>query len=144
VLHQFPGKSGPLLEGVKIMKKLALLALTLSALVSSSVTFAQSASAPLTRAQVRAELIRLERAGYNPATVNDVTYPADILAAEAKVAAQDAEQQAPTPKQQNSDSGMGAEMKGTSDSGHKKQDTPPSNLSTCVGPVSFCNIYSGS
>lgn len=126
------------------MKKLALLALTLSALVSSSVTFAQSASAPLTRAQVRAELIRLEQAGYNPATVNDVTYPADILAAEAKVAVQDAEQQAATPKQQNSDSGMGAEMKGTSDSGHKKQDTPPSSLSTCVGPVSFCNIYSGS
>jgi hypothetical protein len=132
------------LEGFKIMKNLALLALTLSAVVSSTVTFAQSASVPLTRAQVRADLIRLEQAGYNPSASDDVNYPADIQAAEAKVAAQDAEQQAATPQQQNSDSGMGAEMKGTSDSGHKKQDTPPSNLSTCVGPVSFCNIFFGS
>ena len=126
------------------MKKLTLFALTLSALVSSSVTFAQSASAPLTRAQVRAELIRIEQAGYNPALSNDVTYPADILAAEAKVAAQDAVQQAATPQQQNSDSGMGAEMKGTSDSGHVKQKMTPSDPSTCVGPVSYCNPYFGS
>ena len=126
------------------MKKLALLALTLSAVVSSTSTFAQSASVPLTRAQVRADLIRLEQAGYNPSANDDVTYPADIQAAEAKVAAQDAEQQAATPQQQKSDSGMGAEMNGTSDSGHKKQDTHPSNPSTCVGPVSFCNLYFGS
>ena len=126
------------------MKKLALLALTLSAVVSSTVTFAQSASVPLTRAQVRVDLIRLEQAGYNPSANDDVTYPADIQAAEAKVAAQDAEQQAATPQQQKSDSGMGAEMNGTSDSGHKKQDTHPSNPSTCVGPVSFCNLYFGS
>ena len=126
------------------MKKLALLALTLSAVVSSTVTFAQSASVPLTRAQVRADLIRLEQAGYNPSAVNDVTYPADIQAAEAKVAAQDAGQQAATPQQQTSDSGMGAEMKGTTDSGHKKQDMHPSNPSTCVGPASFCDIFFGS
>ena len=126
------------------MKKLALLALTLSAVVSSTSTFAQSASVPLTRAQVRVDLIRLEQAGYNPSANDDVTYPADIQAAEAKVAAQDAEQQAATPQQQKSDSGMGAEMNGTSDSGHKKQDTHPSNPSTCVGPVSFCNLYFGS
>jgi hypothetical protein len=132
------------LEGVKIMKKLALLALTLSAVVSSTSTFAQSASVPLTRAQVRANLIRLEQAGYNPSATDDATYPTDIQAAETKVAAQDAEQQAATPQQQKSDSGMGAEMKGTSDSGHKKQDTHPSNPSTCVGPVSFCDIFFGS
>ncbi|RDJ97511.1 DUF4148 domain-containing protein [Paraburkholderia lacunae] len=126
------------------MKKLAMLALTLSAVVSSTVTFAQSASAPLTRAQVRADLIRLEQAGYNPSIVNDVTYPADIQAAEAKVAAQDAEQQAAMPQQQKGDSGMGAEIKGTSDAGHKKQDTRLSNPSTCVGPVSYCDLYFGS
>jgi hypothetical protein len=143
VLHQFPGKPGLLLEGVKIMNKLALLALTLSAVVSSTSTFAQPASVPLTRAQVRAELIRLEQAGYNPSASDDVTYPADIQAAEAKVAAQDAEQQAATPQQQNSDSGMGAEMKGTSDSGRIKQKTARSDPSTCVGPVSFCNIFFG-
>ena len=42
---------------------------------------------PVTRAQVRAELVQLERAGYNPST-DRVTYPAEIQAAEAKVAAQ--------------------------------------------------------
>ena len=125
------------------MKKLALLALTLSAVVSSTSTFAQSASVPLTRAQVRADLIRLEQAGYNPSANDDATYPIDIQAAEAKVAAQDSEQQAATPQQQKSDSGMGAEMKGTSDSGHIKQKTAPSDPSTCVGPVSFCNIFFG-
>ncbi|MGU7778767.1 DUF4148 domain-containing protein [Burkholderia sp. PU8-34] len=72
------------------MKKIALLALTLGAIAVSTSTLAQSVSAPLTRAQVRADLIRLERAGYNPAASNDVTYPDDIQAAEAKVAAQDA------------------------------------------------------
>ncbi|NPT46415.1 DUF4148 domain-containing protein [Paraburkholderia sp. 1N] len=126
------------------MKKLALLALTLSAVVSSTSTFAQSASVPLTRAQVRADLIRLEQAGYNPSANDDATYPTDIQAAEANVAAQDAEQQAAMPQQQKSDSGMGAEMKGTSDAGHIKQKTAPSVPSTCVGPVSFCDIFFGS
>ncbi|KXU84537.1 hypothetical protein CI15_23830 [Paraburkholderia monticola] len=126
------------------MKKLALLALTLSALVGSTATFAQSASVPLTRAQVRADLIRLEQAGYNPATVNDVNYPADIQAAEAKIAAEDAEQQAATPPQPNTDSGLGTEMKGATEAGHKTPKIAPADPSTCVGPVSFCNPYSGS
>ena len=126
------------------MKNLALLALTLGALVSSNVTFAQSASVPLTRAQVRADLIRLEQAGYNPSANDDVTYPADIQAAEAKVAARDAEQQAATPRQQNGDSGMGPAMTGTSDAGHMKKETSPPDSSTCVGPVSFCTLYFGS
>jgi hypothetical protein len=42
----------------------------------------------LTRAQVRAELVQLETAGYNTAHGEDPYYPADIQAAEAKVAAQ--------------------------------------------------------
>ncbi|SAK74804.1 purine nucleoside phosphorylase [Caballeronia pedi] len=41
---------------------------------------------PVTRAQVRAELVQLERAGYNPVS-SEVDYPADIQAAEARVAA---------------------------------------------------------
>ncbi|AOI72864.1 DUF4148 domain-containing protein [Burkholderia ubonensis] len=72
------------------MKRIALLALTFGVVISSTSTFAQSASAPLTRAQVRADLIRLERAGYNPSANDDANYPADIQAAEAKAAAQDA------------------------------------------------------
>jgi len=52
------------------------------------VSFAQSAE-PLTRAQVRAELVQLQQAGYNPAAdYND--YPKHIEAAEAKVSAQNA------------------------------------------------------
>ena len=47
---------------------------------------------PVTRAQVRAELVQLERAGYNP-TGDQTTYPAQIQAAEARVAAQQGESQ---------------------------------------------------
>jgi hypothetical protein len=54
------------------------------------VSFAQSNSS-VTRAQVRAELAQLEKAGYNPGRGNDPHYPADIQAAEARVAAQNGE-----------------------------------------------------
>lgn len=57
------------------------------ALVVPVVSFAQS-NAPVTRAQVRAELVQLEKAGYNPARGEDPHYPEDIQAAEATVAAQ--------------------------------------------------------
>ena len=50
------------------------------------VSFAQS-SQPITRAQVRAELVQLQQAGYSPAA--DYTkYPLNIQAAEARVNAQ--------------------------------------------------------
>jgi hypothetical protein len=57
-----------------------------SALAIPAVSFAQS-NGPVTRAQVRAELVQLEKAGYH---VGDghTTYPAEIQAAEAKVAAE--------------------------------------------------------
>ncbi|WP_175921797.1 DUF4148 domain-containing protein [Burkholderia latens] len=51
-------------------------------------SFAQS-NAPLTRAQVREELIRLEAAGYDPSKGDDGEYPADIQAAQARVAAEE-------------------------------------------------------
>ena len=54
-------------------------------------SFAQSQSnGPVTRAQVRAELIQLESTGWRPAAGNDPHYPEDIQAAEAKVAAMNA------------------------------------------------------
>ncbi|MDR5761119.1 DUF4148 domain-containing protein [Caballeronia sp. LZ035] len=65
---------------------IAAIALAFAAPVAS---FAQS-SQPLTRAEVRAQIVQLEKAGYNPGVVNDTTYPADIQAAEARVAAQSA------------------------------------------------------
>jgi hypothetical protein len=53
------------------------------------VSFAQS-SQPVTRAQVRAEVVQLEKAGYNRAG-DDVNYPRNIQAAEARVNAQNQE-----------------------------------------------------
>lgn len=86
-----------------------------------------------TRAQVRQELIEAERNGLN--FVSDTSYPdvAPIF-----------EQQVARLKQQNSDSGMGGATTGTGDAGHIKRETPRSDPSACVGPVSFCTIYSGS
>ncbi|WGS54367.1 DUF4148 domain-containing protein [Paraburkholderia sp. D15] len=52
--------------------------------------FAQADQQPLTRAEVKAQLKQLEAVGYNPAVATDATYPADIQAAEARVAAQNA------------------------------------------------------
>jgi uncharacterized protein DUF4148 len=64
--------------------KAVAVAVALSAPVA---VFAQT-SQPLTRAEVRSQLVQLEKAGYNPAIADNATYPADIQAAEAKVAAQ--------------------------------------------------------
>jgi hypothetical protein len=55
---------------------------------------------------VRAELIQIEKAGYNPARGEDPSYPADIQAAEAKVAAQN-----------GAASGYGSGMNGSSEAG---------------------------
>ena len=73
------------------MKTLVCLTLAVSAFASPALSFAQSASGPLTRAQVRADLIRLEQAGYDPSSTG-LYYPADVQAAEAKIAAQDDKQ----------------------------------------------------
>jgi hypothetical protein len=59
-------------------------------LASTEFAFISSASAEdLTRAQVLADLVRVEQAGYRPGG-DDVNYPADIQAAEQRIAAQDA------------------------------------------------------
>lgn len=58
------------------------------ALAAPVVSFAQSNNQPLTRAQVRADLERVEKAGYNP--LDWLHYPENIQAAEARIAAQDA------------------------------------------------------
>ncbi|WP_321795334.1 DUF4148 domain-containing protein [Caballeronia sp. J97] len=63
---------------------IAAVALAFAAPVAS---FAQS-NQPLTRAEVRQQIVQLEKAGYNPGVISDSKYPADIQAAEARVAAQ--------------------------------------------------------
>jgi hypothetical protein len=61
-----------------------------SALAAPAVSFAQQSHGSVTRAQVRAELVQLEKAGWRPAMGmgNNPDYPAGIQAAEARVAAQ--------------------------------------------------------
>jgi Tfp pilus assembly protein PilE len=50
-----------------------------------AVSFAQS-NQPVTRAEVRAQLVQLEQAGYNPFSSSDAHYPAAVQQAEARVA----------------------------------------------------------
>ena len=77
------------------MKTLIYAALVAGALAAPALSFAQDATAPVTRAEVQADLVRVEQAGYRP-SINDVHYPADIQAAEARLAAQDATTQSDT------------------------------------------------
>lgn len=116
------------------MKTLACLVLAVSAVASPLASFAQS-TAPVTREQVRAELIRLEEAGYHVGDGDETTYPAQIQAAEAKIAAQDGQQMAVS-------SVGGTTGNGTSAAG-SRQDAPKLAPSSCVGPTSQCNIYFG-
>ena len=115
----------------KMFAALALAAATLAAPLAS---YAQSRT-PLTRAQVRADLIRVEQAGYDAAQGGDNPYyPADIQAAEAKIAMQ-------TAQEPGSNAVGGIAQNGTTEAG------APSHMpmsSRCVGPVSFCDIYFGS
>jgi len=75
-------------------------------------SFAQS-NQPVTRAQVRAELVQLEKAGYNP--VGDhVDYPENLQAAQARVDAQNGTAQAVA---QVANSGYGAPIAGSSQAG---------------------------
>ena len=105
-----------------------------SAVAVPAYSFAQS-NQPLTRAEVRADLVRVEQAGYSPGRGDDIDYPADIQAAEAKVAAA---QYAQNSAQR--DMG-GVSMAGSSAAGSSTRlPAPP----TCVGPASFCTTYFGS
>jgi hypothetical protein len=75
-----------------------------SALAAPTFAFAQDSNAPVTRAEVRSELVQLEKAGYNPST-DRINYPQNIQAAEARVHGQ------------QGDTGYGASTAGTMSSG---------------------------
>jgi hypothetical protein len=115
------------------MKIVVCLALAMSALASPVVSFAQS-SAPVTREQVRADLIRLEKAGYHVGDGDDTTYPAEIQAAEAKIAAEDGQQVA--------NNAVGGATSGTSAAG-SHLSLPNPSPSSCVGPAGYCNTFFG-
>jgi hypothetical protein len=87
------------------------LTLAIAAVIAFPVAgYAQESGSTVTRAQVRAELVQLEKAGYRPSRANDPYYPADVQAAEAVVAAQNA-------AGSNVDSGVGGTHIGSSASG---------------------------
>jgi Domain of unknown function (DUF4148) len=89
---------------MKSFNRMVVIAALIAAPVAS---FAQS-SQSVSRAQVRAELTQLEKAGYD--THDWIHYPENIQAAEAKVAAQNATAKATV-------SAYGGEAEGTSRSG---------------------------
>ena len=65
------------------MKK-TLCTLLAAAILAPLASFAHAADGQLTRAQVRADLVQMEAAGYRPST-HDADYPSAIQSAEAKV-----------------------------------------------------------
>ena len=97
------------------MKSLIQAVVVAAVLAAPVATFAQS-NQPVTRAQVRAELVQLEKVGYNPARSADPYYPADIQAAEARVAAQN-----------GATGGIGGVVSGSSASGAPVAARPAGN-----------------
>ena len=85
------------------MKSLIQAVVVAAALAAPVAVFAQS-NQPVTRAQVRAQLVQLEQTGWRPGAGDRTTYPAQIQAAEAKVAAE------------NGDTGVGGAAGGSSES----------------------------
>jgi hypothetical protein len=71
---------------VVIMKLVQSLIVAAALAIPAVSSFAQS-NQPVTRAEVKAQLVQLEKAGYQP-TTNDTQYPRDIQAAEARVSAE--------------------------------------------------------
>ena len=66
------------------MKTLICAVFAAAVLATPTLSFAQTTNAPVTRADVKADLVRVEQAGYRPAS-NDLNYPSDIQAAEARI-----------------------------------------------------------
>jgi hypothetical protein len=92
------------------MKTLISAVVVAAALVAPVASFAQS-NQPVTRAEVRAQLAQLEKAGYNPGG-DRTNYPANLQAAQARVDAQNG-----TALAANANSGYGAPATGTSQAG---------------------------
>ncbi|RKF50797.1 DUF4148 domain-containing protein [Paraburkholderia fungorum] len=91
------------------MKSLIQAVVIAAVLAAPVASFAQS-NQPVTRAQVRAELIQLEKAGYQPGRA-DPYYPADIQAAQNRVVAQNG-------TAQSTESSFGGVVSGSSQAGH--------------------------
>ena len=63
-------------------------AVVIAAAISAPVAVFAQSNAPVTRAEVKAQLIQFEQAGGRVNTANDPNYPEDVQAAQARVNAQ--------------------------------------------------------
>jgi hypothetical protein len=97
------------------MKSLIKAVALAAVLAAPLAAFAQASQQPVTRADVRNDLIRVQQAGYNPATANDPSYPADIQAAEQRAQAQNPSLAQTHPVADTS--GYGSPMGGSSQAG---------------------------
>jgi hypothetical protein len=96
------------LIGESIMKRILIASLLTATTALPVATFAQSG---VTRAQVRAEQLELQQAGYR-GTTSDATYPSELLAAEQRSAARNASRASGA-----ANSGSGPAKSGSSSSG---------------------------
>jgi hypothetical protein len=93
------------------MKSLIKAVALAAVLAVPALSFAQSnPNQPITRAEVRSELVQLEKAGYSPFDSSDAHYPAQVQQAEARVSASNDVTQ---------NGGYGSATTGTSDAGHR-------------------------
>lgn len=127
---------------MKVIVKTAVVALVLTA---ASASFAQDHSdASITRAQVRAELVQLEDAGYRP-FVNDVHYPTNVQIAEANVTQQQAATQDKAPQAYGSDTAGNSQAgQSTKGSTGRLAVQKPSTPNTSRSAGHFDEIYFGS
>ncbi|AME27397.1 DUF4148 domain-containing protein [Burkholderia sp. PAMC 26561] len=95
------------------MKRAIQAFLMAAVLTAPALTFAQSNNDPITQAQVKAELVQIENAGYHPAQ-KGLHYPDDIQAAEARLNDQ-------------ANTGYGGAVNGTTGSGSTVNAQPDSN-----------------
>ncbi|ALX13344.1 hypothetical protein P350_10235 [Burkholderia cepacia JBK9] len=94
--------------------KTRLIAALLVAVSASAAAPAFAGQAVVSRAQVRAELVQLEQAGYRPGRANDPHYPDDLQAALTRIHANDAVAAEPS-----ASSGYGRDAAATTQSGSR-------------------------
>ncbi|WP_250526977.1 DUF4148 domain-containing protein [Caballeronia sp. GAWG2-1] len=119
------------------MNIIAKVVVSLVVVAAPALSFAQGSSEPLTRAQVKAELVQIEQAGYSVGSGDSTNYPADIQAAEAKVAAQQ------NTNETNEAYGGMHESGAASGTVHRGAASSSSS-NACVGPADFCVPFFGS
>ncbi|MDQ7978443.1 DUF4148 domain-containing protein [Paraburkholderia sp. SARCC-3016] len=112
------------------MKSIKHVAAVAALVATPLAAFAQQTYAPannsLTRAEVRQDLIDVQRAGYNQSVGDQTSYPREAQAAEARIGAQQI-------RAAEASSGYGGVMPGSSASGGSQQPMQPANTPSADG-----------